>query len=273
MFPVQDELALTGHHPEVYLNWPLLSLWTLHLLVNFKQEQQRKGKETEGVYRLVEGTRMRVVESKSWAFPKWPAQHNNTPHLGLMDAFNVCAVKYMCVCGIFIYLYSLITGEIPNKVHACAYIVCWYVVWQHRVGEQVCVCECVRVLKRAQTARRQQSALPVTAERRQKTERPRERERDLHLFVIERARIPRARTNKIQIKKREKFDRMAPGQIPLGAGVYQCRHTQVTYRHTKPHKATTERTPSRPRSREFPLMQLEASFNQARDAKMGVQFL
>ncbi len=36
---------------------------------------------------------------------------------------------------------------------------------------------------------------------------------------------------------------MAPGQIPLGAGVYQCRDTQVTYRHTKPHKATTERTP------------------------------
>ncbi len=101
-----------------------------------------KRKRTEGVYRLVEGTRMRVVESKSWAFPKWPAQHNNTPHLGIMDAFNVCAVKYMCVCGIFIYLYSLITGEIPNKVHACAYIVCWYVVWQHRVGEQVCVCVC-----------------------------------------------------------------------------------------------------------------------------------
>lgn len=176
MFPVQDEFALTGHRPEVYLNWPLLSLWTLHLLVNYKQEQQRKGKETEGVYRLVEGTRMRVVEPKSWTFPKWKAQHNNAPHLGLMDAFNACAVKYMCVCGIFIYLYSLITGEIPNKVHACAYIVCWYVVWQHRVRTSVCVCECVRVLKRAQTARRQQSALPVTAERRQKTERARERE-------------------------------------------------------------------------------------------------
>lgn len=63
---------------------------------------------------------------------------------------------------------------------------------------------------------------------------------------------------------------MAPGQIPLGAGVYQCRHTQVTYGHTKPHKATTERAPSRPRSDEFPRMQLEASFNQARDANMGV---
>lgn len=66
---------------------------------------------------------------------------------------------------------------------------------------------------------------------------------------------------------------MAPGQIPLGAGVYQCRHTQVTYGHTRSHKATTERTPSHPCSGEFLHMQLEASFNQARDANMGVQFL
>ncbi len=158
---------------QVYLNWPLRSLWTLHLRVNYKQEHQRKGKETKGVYRLVEGTHMRVVEPKSWTFPKWPAQHNNTPHLGSMDA---CAVKYICVCvcGIFIYLYSLITGEIPNKVHACAYTLCVGMLCDSIVCDNKCVC--VRVLKRAQTARRQQSALPVTAERRQMTERARERE-------------------------------------------------------------------------------------------------
>lgn len=55
---------------------------------------------------------------------------------------------------------------------------------------------------------------------------------------------------------------MAPGQIPLGAGMYQSRHTQVNYGHTKSHTtATTGHTPSRPRSGEFSHMQLEASFN------------
>lgn len=138
MFPVQNEFTLTFTEPGVYLSWPLLILWTPHPLVNYKEKQelQKEGKETEGVYRLVEGTRMRVVGPKSWKFPKWPAQHNNTPHLGLMDAFNACAVECVCVCGIFINLHSLITGEIPKKVHACAYTVCWYVVWQHNK----CVC-------------------------------------------------------------------------------------------------------------------------------------
>lgn len=76
-------------------------------------------------------------------FPKWPVQHNNTPHLDLMDAFDACAVEFMRVCGIFIYLHSLITGEMPYKVHTCAYVVCWYVVWRRSVRVQVYMCVCV----------------------------------------------------------------------------------------------------------------------------------
>lgn len=171
-FPVQDEFALTGL-PELTASESMNSSPFGELQAEI---HQRKGKETKGVYRLVEGTRMRVVEPKSWTFPKWPAQHNNTPHLGLMDAFNAYAVEYMCVWHIYIFVFINNRWNTKQSSCMCIHIVCWYVVWQHRVWQQVRVCVCVRVLKRAQTARRQQSALPVTAERRQMTERARERE-------------------------------------------------------------------------------------------------